>query len=74
MTRTDRIIMMKRETPKRVTQPNGRTFVVKYKRVTRAHLPANIRQDNLTNKQQCHEVDIVDKQLPNKGMVLVAIF
>ena len=61
MTRTDRIIMMKRETPKRVTQPNDRTFVVKYKRVTRAHLPANIRHDNLTNKQQCHEVDIVDK-------------
>ena len=53
--------MMKRETPKRVTQPNGRTFVVKYKHVTLAHLPANIRQDNLTNKQQCREVDIVDK-------------
>ena len=61
MTRTDRIIMMKRETPKRVTQPNGRTFVVKYKHVTLAHLPANIRQDNLTNKQQCRQVDIVDK-------------
>ena len=74
MTRTDRIIMMKRETPKRVTQPNGRFFVVKYKRVTRAHLPENIRQDNLTNKQQCRKVDIVDKQLPNKGMILVAIF
>ena len=74
MTRTDRIIMMKRETPKRVTQTNGRTFVVKQECVTRAHLPANIRQDNLTNKQQCREVDIVDKQLPNKGMILVAIF
>ena len=31
---------MKRETPTKVTLPNGRTFVV---RVTRDHLPANIR-------------------------------
>ena len=35
--------MMKRETPKRVTLPNGRTFVARYERVTRNHLPANIR-------------------------------
>ena len=35
--------MMKRETPKRVTLPNGRTFIARYERVTRDHLPANIR-------------------------------
>ena len=34
--------MVKRETPKRVTLPNGRTFVARYKRVTHAYLPANI--------------------------------
>ena len=34
---------MKRETPKKVTLPNGRTFVARYERVTRDHLPANIR-------------------------------
>ena len=34
--------MMKRETSKRVTLPNGRTAVARYKRVTRDHLPANI--------------------------------
>ena len=41
--RRDRIIMMKRDTPKRVTLPNGRTFIARYERVTRNHLPANIR-------------------------------
>ena len=34
--------MMKRETPKRVTLPNGRTFVARYECVTCNHLPANI--------------------------------
>ena len=43
MARRDRIIMMKRETPKVVTQLNGRTFVARYRHVTRAHLPGNIR-------------------------------
>ena len=37
------IIMIKKETPKRVTLPDGRTFVARYRGVTRAHLPANIR-------------------------------
>ena len=35
--------MMKGETPKRVTLPNGRNFVARYKRVKHDHLPANIR-------------------------------
>ena len=35
--------MIKRETPKRVTLPNGRTFYAKYKRVTRDALPSNIQ-------------------------------
>ena len=34
--------MVKRDVPKRVTLPNGRTFIAHYKRTTRAHLPANI--------------------------------
>ena len=34
--------MIKRQTPKRVTLPNGRTFYAKYKRTTRAELPANV--------------------------------
>ena len=34
--------MHKLDTPKWVTLPNGRTFVARYKRVSRSQLPANI--------------------------------
>ena len=34
--------MVKLNTPKRVTLPNGRTFVVRYKRIRRGELPPNI--------------------------------
>ena len=33
---------MKLATPKRVTLPNGRTFVARYKRIPRDYLPPNI--------------------------------
>ena len=38
----NRIIMIKRRTPKRVTLPDGRTFLARYKRTTRNDLPRNI--------------------------------
>ena len=34
--------MIKRQNPKRVTLPNGRTFYARYRRATRAELPANV--------------------------------
>ena len=34
--------MMKMNTPKRVTLPNAQTFIARYKRVSRAQLPANV--------------------------------
>ena len=34
--------MIKMNTPKRVTLPNGLTFVAQYKRVSRAQLTANV--------------------------------
>ena len=34
--------MVKRQTPKKVTLPNCRTFYARYKRATRADLPANV--------------------------------
>ena len=37
------IVMMKRQTPKRVELHNGRVFYKKYKRVDKNLLPANIR-------------------------------
>ena len=42
MARRTKIIMVKWDVPKRVTLPNGRTFLACCKRTTRAHLPANI--------------------------------
>ena len=38
----DRIIMIKRAQPKRVTLPNGRTFVARYRRARRNDLPPNV--------------------------------
>ena len=38
----NRIIMIKRATPKRVTLPNGRTFLARYRRATRDDLPPNV--------------------------------
>ena len=35
--------MVKRQNPKRVTLPNGRTFYARYRRATRAELLANMR-------------------------------
>ena len=43
MTRRNNIIMIKRENPKRVVLPNGRTFYAKYRRATQDELPANVR-------------------------------
>ena len=42
MKRKKNYAMMKLATPKRVTLPNGRTFVARYKRIPRDHLPPNI--------------------------------
>ena len=42
MRQKDNYVMMKVNTPKRVTLPNSRTFVVRYKYVSRAQLPANV--------------------------------
>ena len=64
MARRDRIIMMKRDTPKRVTLPNGGTFVARYKRITRNHLPENVRlrrpyrQRAVPRGRCCHQIAV----------------
>ena len=35
--------MVRRQNPKRVTLPNGRTFLARYRRATRTELPVNVR-------------------------------
>ena len=47
MARSDRIVMVKRQTPKKVTLTNARTFYAKYKRATRANLPTKVRLERL---------------------------
>ena len=42
MRRKKNYAMMKLNVPKRVTLPNGRTFVARYKRIPWGKLPANI--------------------------------
>ena len=42
MRRKDNYVMQKLDVPKRVTLPNGRTFIARYKRVSRSKLPANV--------------------------------
>ena len=42
MRRKKNYAMMKLAMPKRVTLPNGRTFVARYKRIKRSELPPNI--------------------------------
>ena len=34
--------MVRRQNPKRVTLPNGRTFLARYRRATRTESPANV--------------------------------
>ena len=42
MRRKKNYAMVKLNVPKRVTLPNGRTFVARYKRIPRGALPPNI--------------------------------
>ena len=43
MAQRDRIVMVKRQTAKKVMLPNGRTFYARYKRAICADLRANVR-------------------------------
>ena len=42
MARRDQIVMVRGQNPKRVTLPNGRTFLVRYRRAMGTELPANV--------------------------------
>ena len=43
MRKKDNYVLMKRATPKRVTLPDSRIFMARYKRVPRSRLPAHIK-------------------------------
>ena len=42
MRQKDNYVMVKRASPKQVMLPDGRTFVVRYERVSRDRLPPNV--------------------------------
>ena len=60
MRRKKNYAMMKLNVPKRVTLPNGRTFVARYKRIMRDQLPPNIIMRRLILKRLCREVEDAD--------------
>ena len=47
MARKDRIVMVKRDRPKLVRLPNGRTFYARYKGIRCVNLPANVRLERV---------------------------
>ena len=53
--------MMKLNVPKRVTLPNGRTFVAMYKRIPRDQLPPNIVMRRTYTQRAAPRVEDEDK-------------
>ena len=53
--------MMKFNVPKRVTLPNGRTFVARYKRIPRDQLPPNIVMRRTYTQRAAPRVEDEDK-------------
>ena len=41
--RRNNIVLVKRDSPHKVTLPNGRTFYAKYRRVTKEYLPGSTK-------------------------------
>ena len=54
----DNFIMRKRQNPKRVSLPDGKTFIARYECVTRDHLPPNVRMRRRYNKELHKKVDV----------------
>ena len=48
--------MMKLNVPKRAVLPNGRTFVARYKRISRSELPPNIVMCKTYDKELHQEI------------------
>ena len=64
MRRKRNYAIMKLNVPKRVTLPNGRTFVARYKRISRGELPPNIvMRRTYIGKELHHEAVDIDKRV-----------
>ena len=56
MRRKRNYAMMKLNVPKRAVLPNGRTFVARYKRISRSELPPNIVMRRTYDKELHQEI------------------
>ena len=52
MARRNNIVLVRRDTPKKVTLPNGRTFNANFRRARHVDLPANVTFAKNTNKRK----------------------
>lgn len=53
--------MIKRNQPKRVTLPNGRTFLKRYRHVTHNHQQANVGMRRCYKQRDGPLIDVKDK-------------
>ena len=58
--------LVKLNVPKRVTLPNGRTFVARYKRIRRGELPPNIVMRRTYTQRLRQEVEDVEERNKDK--------
>ena len=61
MRRKKNYAMVKLNGPKRVTLPNGRTFVARYKRIRRGELPPNIVMRKEPTHKELHQNAVEDE-------------
>ena len=71
MRRKNNYAMVKLAVPKRVTLPNGRTFVARYKRIKRSELPPNIVMRKTLGKELLLKVDVEEEDISKVKQFLV---
>ena len=71
MRRKNNYAMVKLAVPKRVTLPNGRTFVARYKRIKRSELPPNIVMRRTLGKELLLKVDVEEEDVNKVKQFLV---
>ena len=71
MRRKNNYAMVKLAVPKRVTLPNGRTFIARYKRIKRSELPPNIVMRKTLGKELLLKVDVEEEDINKVKQFLV---
>ena len=71
MRRKNNYAMVKLAVPKRVTLPNGRTFIARYKRIKRSELPPNIVMRRTLGKELLLKVDVEEEDVNKVKQFLV---